>query len=158
MSNKLMIIMMGVLVLLMVSIGGGLFMMWSKVSALDQVVNPQVEDESKDANDNTLKDNIIRPLFPLDTFIVNLADTGGNRFLRTTMELELIDEDHRDEMENRLPQIRDCILMILPTRKYQDIQTMDGKIALRTEIIAKLNDILKNDVITNIYFTEFVTQ
>ena len=158
MSNKLMIIMMGVLVLLMVSIGGGLFMMWSKVSALDQVVNPQVEDESKDANDKTVKDNIIRPLFPLDTFIVNLADTGGNRFLRTTMELELIDEDHRDEMENRLPQIRDCILMILPTRKYQDIQTMDGKIALRTEIIAKLNDILKNDVITNIYFTEFVTQ
>ena len=158
MSNKLMIIMMGVLVLLMVSIGGGLFMMWNKVSALDQVVNPQVEDESKDANDNTLKDNIIRPLFPLDTFIVNLADTGGNRFLRTTMELELIDEDHRDEMENRLPQIRDCILMILPTRKHQDIQTMDGKITLRTEIIAKLNDVLENDVITNIYFTEFVTQ
>lgn len=158
MSKKLMIIMMGILVLLMVAIGGGIFMMWTKISALDQVVNPPAEEELKEEDDEATQENIIRPVFPLNTFIVNLADAGGNRFLRTTMELEIADEELRDEMEQRLPQIRDCILMIVPTRKYQDIQTVDGKIALRTEIITKLNDLLKNESITNIYFTEFVTQ
>lgn len=158
MSKKLMIIMMGVLVLLMVAIGGGLFMMWTKISALDQVVNPPAEEELKEENDEAAQEKIIRPVFPLNTFIVNLADAGGNRFLRTTMELEIAGEELRDEMEQRLPQIRDCILMIVPTRKYQDIQTVDGKIALRTEIITRLNDLLKNEAITNIYFTEFVTQ
>jgi len=158
MSNKLMIIMMGLLVLLMVAIGGGLFMMWSKVSALDQGVNPPSQEESQEAIEEESEEPKIRPVFPLDSFIANLADPGGNRFLRATMELELENDDLTKEMEKRLPQIRDSILTILPTRRYQDIQTVEGKIALRTEIIAKLNDLLKNEAITNIYFTEFVTQ
>lgn len=158
MSNKLMIIMMGLLVLLMVGIGGGLFMMWSRVSALDQVVNPPSEEENQKANEETSQEAKIRPVFPLESFIANLADPGGNRFLRTTMELELENDDLTEELGKRLPQIRDCILMILPTRRYQDIQTVEGKIALRTEIIAKLNALLKKEAISNIYFTEFVTQ
>ena len=158
MSNKLVIIMMGLLVLLLVAIGGGLFMMWSKVSALDQVVNPPSQEESQEAIKEESEEAKIGPVVPLDSFIANLADPGGNRFLRATMELELKNDDLTKEMENRLPQIRDCILMILPTRTYQDIQTVEGKIALRTEIIAKLNALLKKEAITNIYFTEFVTQ
>jgi len=158
MSNKLVIIMMGLLVLLLVAIGGGLFMMWSKVSALDQVVNPPRQEESQEAIKEESEEPKIGPVFPLDSFIANLADPGGNRFLRATMELELENDDLTKEMEKRLPQIRDCILLILPTRTYQDIQTVEGKIALRTEIIAKLNVLLKKEAITNIYFTEFVTQ
>ena len=158
MSNKLVIIMMGLLVLLLVAIGGGLFMMWSKVSALDQAVNPPKQEESQEAIKEESEEPKIGPVIPLDSFIANLADPGGNRFLRATMELELENDDLTKEMEKRLPQIRDCILMILPTRRYQDIQTVEGKIALRTEIIAKLNVLLKKEAITNIYFTEFVTQ
>ena len=158
MSNKLVIIMMGLLVLLSVAIGGGLFMMWSKVSALDQVVNPPNQEEPQEAIREEREVPKIGPVFPLDSFIANLADPGGNRFLRATMELELENDDLTKEIEKRLPQIRDCILMILPTRAYQDIQTVEGKIALRTEIIAKLNALLKKEAISNIYFTEFVTQ
>lgn len=158
MSNKLMIIMMGLLVLLMVAVGGGLFMMWSKVSALDQVVNPPDQEESQEAIKEETEETKIGPVIPLESFIANLADPGGNRFLRATMELELENDDLIKEIEKRLPQIRDCILMILPTRRYQDIQTVEGKIALRSEIVAKLNALLKKEAITNIYFTEFVTQ
>jgi len=35
---------------------------------------------------------------------------------------------------------------------------MEGKIALRDEILAKLNRLFGNDVVTNIFFTEFVVQ
>ena len=150
--------MMGLLVLLSVAIGGGLFMMWSKVSALDQVVNPPNQEESQEAIKEESEEPKIGPVIPLNSFIANLADPGGNRFLRATMKLELENDEFTKEMEKRLPQIRDCILMILPTRAYQDIQTVEGKIALRTEIIAKLNAVLKKEAITNIYFTEFVTQ
>ena len=74
------------------------------------------------------------------------------------MNLELENEDLIDEMEKRLPQIRDVILVILPTRTYQDIRSAEGKTALRTEILAKLNGLLKREAITNVYFTEFVIQ
>ena len=64
------------------------------------------------------------PIYKLDTLIVNLADQGGKRYLRITMDLELkpaenIDaKEVIDEMDKRLPQIRDTILMILPTKQY----------------------------------------
>jgi flagellar basal body-associated protein FliL len=35
---------------------------------------------------------------------------------------------------------------------------MEGKIALRDEIIAKINGLFNRQVVTNIFFTEFVVQ
>ena len=101
---------------------------------------------------------VIRPVYSLDTFIVNLADKGGRRFLRITMDLELKDESFAGEIDKRLSQIKDSILMILPTKRFEDISNVEGKIALRDEIMTKLNSLLKNEIITNIYFVEFVIQ
>ena len=98
MSKKFMIIMMGLLVLLLAAVGGGLFMMWSRVSALDQVVNPPVQEESQAAVNEENEEPKIGPVIPLDSFIANLADPGGNRFLRATMELELANDDLTKEI------------------------------------------------------------
>jgi flagellar FliL protein len=97
-------------------------------------------------------------MFSLDTFIVNLADEGGKRYLRITMDLELTQESLLKEMEQRLPQVRDGILMILPSKRFDDIRTVEGKAGLRNEIIAKLNGMLGHEGVANIYFTEFVVQ
>lgn len=158
MSNKLMIIFLGVFLIFVVVIGAGLFMMWNKVSALDHIVNPPADMASEGAGEEAVQENLIGPLFSLDTFIVNLADPSGNRFLRATMDLELESENLTQEMEKRLPQIRDMILVMLPSRRFQDIQSSEGKIALRNELTEKLNKLLKKKAITNIYFTEFVVQ
>jgi flagellar FliL protein len=48
--------------------------------------------------------------------------------------------------------------MILPSKQFEDIASMEGKIALRDEIIAKLNSLFARTVVTNIFFTEFVVQ
>ena len=48
--------------------------------------------------------------------------------------------------------------MILPTKEFEDINSVEGKIALRDEIITKLNSFSKDAIITNIYFVEFVIQ
>jgi flagellar FliL protein len=48
--------------------------------------------------------------------------------------------------------------MILPSKRFDDISSVEGKIALRDEILEKLNSLLKQGKITNIYFKEFVVQ
>jgi flagellar FliL protein len=158
MSNKLVIIVIGILLIFVVVIGAGLFMMWNRVSALDHIVNAPSDTASEGPGKEGTEQNVIGPLYSLDTFIVNLSDPTGNRFLRATMDLELQSEALTQEMEKRLPQIRDMILMTLPSRRFQDIQSSEGKIALRNELTAKLNSLLKKNAITNIYFTEFVVQ
>ncbi len=162
MSDKLMMVVLGVLVLLMIFMGVGLFAIWSKVSTIDQIVKPpSVEEPNKEAEkplEENREEKTIGPMFPLDTFIVNLADRGGKRYLRVTMNLELESEDVKAEVEKHLPQLRDSILMILPERTVNDIQTAEGKADLRDEIMAKLNNTLEKGKIINIFFTEFVIQ
>lgn len=157
MSKKMLIIILGVFLLFMTIMGAGFFLLWSKMSAaVAQVQNgntPQVEEEQAVEEEVTMG-----PIYKLDTMIVNLADKGGKRYLRTTMEMELSKPDLVEEIEKRMPQLRDSILMILPTKTYDSISTTEGKIALRDEIITKLNSFLKTGSITTIYFSEFVVQ
>ena len=148
-----MIIMVIVFVLLLGMMGTGFFFMWNKLNA----VNAQ-QDNSEQGGTLANAPVQVGPLHQLETFIVNLADEGGNRYLRTKMNLELKNEESNVMVQERLPMIRNSILMILPTKTYTDIATVEGKSALRDEIVTKLNAFLAPGSVTNIYFTEFVIQ
>jgi len=74
------------------------------------------------------------------------------------MDLELVAPNDADKLTERLPQVRDRVLMILPSKRFEDIASMEGKTALRSEVINKLNSLFAKSVISNIYFTEFVVQ
>jgi flagellar FliL protein len=165
MSKKVIIIIIAVFVLLLAMMGGGFFLLWSQMSAT--VAQVQMQNGTTEASEQEQVDeqeDKMGPVYRLDTLIVNLADQGGKRYLRVTMELELKANEEIDnsevieEIEQRLPQLRDTILMVLPTKQYADISTTPGKIALRDEIIAKLNPFLKKGQIDKLYFTEFVVQ
>jgi flagellar protein FliL len=154
MSNKILIILIGAFLLVVVAMGGGFFMMWNKMSSMNAQNSEMVES-------GTEAEEVVETMGPtkkLDTFIVNLADKGGERYLRVSMNLELEKEETVEVVGKILPKIRDAILMILPTKKYEDIGTVEGKSALRNEMLTKINELMKPEKIKNIYFTEFVVQ
>lgn len=152
MSKTVLVIIISVAVLFMGMVGAGFFILWNKISQVPQdsgkVAEMPVEEE----------ENAIGPLYSLDTMIVNLADHGGKRYLRVTMALELSDPESVATIESRLPQVRDAVLMILPTKTYDDVSTTDGKITLRNQVMEKINTLMTKGRVTNIYFTEFVVQ
>lgn len=153
MSNKLLFLIVAVLLVVTLGLAGGFFMMWNKLSDLNTQANAAAVTPGQQNQTSTLG-----TLFSLDTFIVNLADQERGRYLRVTMDLELEAEADAAQLNQRLPQIRDRVLMILPSKHFADIASMQGKTALRDEIIGKLNGLFPENVITNIFFTEFVVQ
>jgi flagellar FliL protein len=152
MSKTVLIIIISVAVLFMGMVGAGFYILWNKISQmpLDPAAVEEIPVEEEE--------NVIGPLYSLDTMIVNLADHGGKRYLRVTMALELSDPEAAMTIESRLPQVRDAILMILPTKTYDDVSTTEGKIALRGEVMEKINGLMTKGRVNNIYFTEFVVQ
>ncbi len=152
MSKTILIIIISVVVLFMGMVGAGFFILWDKIAQIPQ--DPSMIEGMAAEED----ENVIGPLYALDTMIVNLSDHGGKRYLRVTMALELSDPEDVTIIESRLPQVRDAILMILPSKKYDDVSTTDGKIALRSEVMDKINSLLTKGHVNNIYFTEFVVQ
>ena len=155
MSNKILLLLIGVVMVLMLGLGGGLFMMWNKLSTLN---TQSVADAGEKPDQEKNLEHPLGPIFSLDTFIVNLADKGGNRYLRVTMDLEMGNAELETEINKRLPQVRDSILMILPTKRFEDISTIQGKTALRDEMLETINGYLAQGKITKIYFKEFVVQ
>jgi len=154
MSKTLIIIIAAFLLFVMALMGGGFFILWTKMSAMSSpaATAEEVAEEAEEESEE------IGPLYSLGTLIVNLADEGGKRYLRVSIELELESQELTEEVEKRLPQVRDSILMILPTKTFNDINTTPGKIAVRDELIAAMNGIVKGGKIKNLYFTEFVVQ
>lgn len=153
MNKKGIIIITSVAFVFMVLVGSGFYILWNKIASLqppDEITEEGLEEEAEAV--------VIGEMFPLDTFVVNLADDKGKRYLRATMQLELAPEQTAATLEQRLPQIRDVVLTILPTKQFQEIRTIDGKTTLRTEIMNKLNELFNGESVVNIYFTEFVIQ
>ncbi|MGQ9795374.1 flagellar basal body-associated FliL family protein [Desulfosoma sp.] len=94
----------------------------------------------------------------LETFLVNLADPGGERYLKVTMQLSLNNESVSQEIDSRMAELRDSILMLLSSKEYDDISSLSGKLALKKTLINNLNRVLKKGTVLDIYFTEFLVQ
>jgi flagellar FliL protein len=91
-------------------------------------------------------------------FIVNLNDVGGKRFLKLTMSIEAETQELTDEINLKMPQFRDVILLLLSSLSYDDIATLDGKMRLRNQMLNRINAGLTKGKTKNIYFSEFVVQ
>ncbi len=94
----------------------------------------------------------------MEPFIVNLLDQDGRRYLKTTVELQIGNKDEEKELVERIPQIRDAVLLLLTSKSFGDISTPEGKIQLRNELIARINQVLQRPTVRALYFTEFVVQ
>lgn len=136
-------------IVVLLVLGGGGFVSWKTF------INPAQEDGKKEDKPTRVQ---VGPTFPLDVFIVNLAGTSGERYLKVNLELELKDSSLGKELEKRRPQIRDTILLLLSGKTFEDVATFKGKTRIRNEITARLNTFLEPGSIKKVYFTEFVVQ
>jgi flagellar protein FliL len=96
--------------------------------------------------------------YDMDTFLVNLSDPGGKRYLKVTMKVVLSDALTMKELTARGHELRDAILMLLSSKKFDDIATLAGKTTLKHEAIAQLNRRLTKGLVEEVYFTEFLVQ
>jgi len=119
---------------------------------------PPEEAHSKTESHESTSKNDLSQTFPLDKFVVNLNDQEGKRFLHTTIELESSAHGFAEELNSKMPQIKDAILIVLSSKSLSDVQGIDGKLSLRKELIAEINKIMSITKIRNLYFTEFVIQ
>jgi flagellar FliL protein len=98
----------------------------------------------------------IGKLIPLETFLVNLAGSRGQKLVKINMELEVNNADVQMEIEKLKPKIRDIIIIIVSGKSYQQLSTKEGKDALREEIRDQVNLFLTKGQINRVYFTEFL--
>lgn len=121
---------------------------------------PQAGQASQPAQNQPVTD-MPRPatsMATLPSVMVNLADAAGDRYLRVGMEVEVSTPDAVRELDAQAPKVRDAIIILLSGKTYTELSSAEGKMALKNEVAARLNQILGTPRVIRIYFTEFVVQ
>lgn len=137
-----------IITIIVLLVGAGGFFGYSKFKKNTKV---------KATNEKKQKVSII---CPMKSFVVNLLDKKGvqRRYLKVTIEVEVGDEAAKQLIERNDPQLRDSVLMLLSNQTLNEINTMEGKLELKQELLSRMGQILGNGVVRRIYFTEFVVQ
>jgi flagellar FliL protein len=97
-------------------------------------------------------------MLDIDSFIVNILDEQGTHYLKAAITLEVDAPMTLEEINKRMPQIRDAILLQVGNKTFRELADLEGKLQLRAELISRLNEILEMGEVKKIYFTDFVVQ
>ncbi len=98
-------------------------------------------------------------LVSLNEVIVTLQGDGpAARYLRTTVDLEVVDQATAALVTARLPMLRDALIMAISQRSAAQLITPEGKKGLRDDLSRRLAEKLPPDTLKDIYFSDLVIQ
>lgn len=115
-----------------------------------------------------------KPLFTtLEPFTVNLQDPRGERFAQIGVTLQFENPDVEATIKDRLPAVRNEVLMLISSKQIEDLLTVEGKRKLAEEIRLRTARALGIDVpepgakagrdepenpIRDVLFSQFIVQ
>lgn len=102
-----------------------------------------------------------RGVFAFEPFLVNLADEGGQRFLKTTISLVVETPEealHIEETPVIIAHVRSAIIEVLTLQKAPALVTPDGKAALKQAIKERTSPLMPEKKVLDVLFSEFVVQ
>lgn len=147
-----------VALLLILAIGAGGYYLGLRGASDAGQEEQDSEQEKRQSAFSFGSDEYLGPLVELDSFVVNITDADQTRYLKIGMTMEASDKKTRDEINLRLPQVRDAVIFELSGKTFDQLRDLQGKKQLQAELIKSLNDLLDKGRVVSLFFTEFVVQ
>ena len=152
--KKLVVMVAAVLVLLLAGGAAWYFLVYKKAEAARQAEASKAAAIAKTVPEEAQ----IGPMVEIKEFVVNIIGQDVSHYVKASMSLELDREATLDEVNKRMPQIRDAILLLIGNKTYEELQDIQGKNQVKAEVKSKINSFLKTGKVNNVYLTDYVVQ
>lgn len=140
------------------TLAGGGFLVYQGTLAYEPPVLREPAAFAQLLEERALDEGIVTPLlYTMPPFTVNLNGTP-RRLIRVEMTFEMLDKAGFEEIVRTNPAVRDSVVRILNGKSFDEIETIQGKLFLKDQIAVALNQSLKEGVVKNIFFNEFLVQ
>ncbi|MEE9336961.1 MAG: flagellar basal body-associated FliL family protein [Methylococcaceae bacterium] len=155
-SSKKMIII-GLVILLLAGAGAGYYFFMGNSEELDKEVSGEVieEEDEEGASDDIYYDM-------KKSLIVNFPKGSGASLIQVSVSLLVKGEETIEVLKKHEPMIRNNLLMAISAKGSKNLMTIEGKEALRDEMLKVVGEVMekmtKKNKVTNIFFTSFVMQ
>ena len=96
-------------------------------------------------------------IYNMEAFNTNLEGLP-RRFVRLEIAVEMYDQEGFEEIVTSNGESRDAIMKIINSKRLDELDSVQGKLSLKTELIAQVNQLLDRGVVKDLYFTNFQVQ
>ncbi|SBS26441.1 flagellar basal body-associated protein FliL [Marinomonas spartinae] len=97
-----------------------------------------------------------------EPFVLDFVVDGQQRYLQLTMTVKSKDQSQIDALKLNMPLIRNSLVLLFSSQSFNDLKTMEGKLALKKSALEAINKLLKQQTgkggIDAVLFTSFVMQ
>ena len=153
-SKKKLFIIIGIALFVVILVAGGVGYFFLTKEPPPEEKDPGTEVPVPEIN----KSAEIGPMVDIAEFIVNIISEENNHYVKAALTIELSTEVAKEELEKRMPQVRDAILLLVGNKTFEELQDLQGKKQLKAELLSKINAIMITGQAKSIYFTDFVVQ
>lgn len=95
-------------------------------------------------------------------FVVNFQNQSAPKFLMIEMTAATSDEKAKNAIDDHIPELRNNLLMMLGEQVSDDLETTEGKDALREKAFELVEEVVAKHYgpgrVTDVFFTRFVMQ
>ena len=161
-SNTILLIVLIVLLLLVGGGGGAFFLLNSEKGDSKSKDATEIVKDGAEGHADTAerKPAIYYALTP--EFVVNLEDSSQVNFMQVELQVMTRNEHVIAILEHHMPVIRNNIMLLLSSQKYEEVNKREGKEKLRASLKDSIQEILSAEAadmeIEAVYITSLVMQ
>ena len=156
-KKKLIIMILAAVLVIGAGAGGGWYFSQS-ASAHDEGDGTATETKKKKKKNSDVKLEYV----PIESFTVNLQPENGEQYLQVQFTLQVAGAEQSTLIKDNMAIVRNRMLLLLSSKKASDINTVEGKQLLASEIQAALNEPFAKDgdeqEVSDVLFTSFIIQ
>ena len=93
-----------------------------------------------------------------EIIVTRRSNSKKSRYLRININLEVQNQVAAEIVTQRLPQLRDIVIMVLSDKSADDLSQPEGKKGLRDEIFRRIDERMPPGLLMNVYFSDLVVQ
>lgn len=94
--------------------------------------------------------------FSIGDVLTNLSGPASAHYVKISINFEISKDTEEDDLRQRKSQMRDKIISILNAKQAAELQSSEGRNALKEEIKTVVNSSLTKGRVEGVYFSSFV--
>ncbi|MFT2110258.1 flagellar basal body-associated FliL family protein [Marinomonas sp. 2405UD68-3] len=95
-------------------------------------------------------------------FVIDFIVANKQRYLQLNLTVKSRDQTQIDEIKIHMPLIRNSLVLLFASQSFEELQTLEGKMALKAASVESINNILTQETgsggVEDVLFTNFVMQ
>lgn len=110
------------------------------------------------AEDTVANVDLGKYIYVVEDLIINPAGTDGKRLLLSSLGFDLQNEKYQTELKEKEILVKDAIISVLSSKDMNQLSNSVYRDTLRLQITQKLNRLIPDVKISNVYFSKYILQ